>query len=78
VAGFPLYDGFNRPKNRGMIWPEWKRERLIVSFVGISSTSPAHSPNPHSNIIQGFQKLQIASAACGISETIPAAGTSST
>ena len=40
VAGFPLYDGFNRPNNRGMIWPEWSRERLILSFVGISSTCP--------------------------------------
>jgi hypothetical protein len=41
---FPLYDGFNslaiRAENRGMIWPEWNRERLIVSFAGISSTSP--------------------------------------
>jgi hypothetical protein len=50
VAGFSLYDGFIRPKNRGMTWPECKREWLIVSFVGISSTSPAHSPNRHSNI----------------------------
>jgi hypothetical protein len=30
--------------------------------------STAHVPNRHSNIIQGFQKLQIASAACRISE----------
>jgi hypothetical protein len=51
-----------------MTWPEWKRERLIGFFVSISSTSLAHSPNRHSNIIQGFQKLQIASAACRISE----------
>jgi hypothetical protein len=33
LAGFPLYDGFNTlgfvPKNRGMTWPEWSRERLI-------------------------------------------------
>jgi hypothetical protein len=39
-----------------MTWPECKREWLIVSFVGISSTSPAHSPNRHSNIIQGFSE----------------------
>jgi hypothetical protein len=58
-----------------MTWPDRMRERLIVSFVGISSTSPAHSPNRHSNIIQGFQKLQIASAACRIAETFSAAGT---
>jgi hypothetical protein len=29
VAGFPLYDGFNRPNNRDMTWVEWSRERLI-------------------------------------------------
>ena len=34
VAVFPLYDWGSRPKNRGMTWPEWSRERLIVSFAG--------------------------------------------
>jgi hypothetical protein len=28
------------PKNRGMTWPEWSPERLIVSFAGISSDQP--------------------------------------
>jgi hypothetical protein len=47
-----------RAENRGMTWPEWSRERLIVSFAGISSPSLAHNPHRHSNIVHGFQKLQ--------------------
>src|SRR5271165_5431869 len=44
-GGFPLYDGFNSlgdpgRKTRGMTWPEWSRERLIVSFAGIASDQP--------------------------------------
>jgi hypothetical protein len=39
-----------------MTWPEFSRERLIISFAGISSTGPARIHHRHSNIIQGFSE----------------------
>jgi hypothetical protein len=65
------------PKNRGMTWPEWSRERLIGVVCRRHRPALLIIPTEHSNIIQGSQKLQIAPAACCISETISAAGTSS-
>jgi hypothetical protein len=82
VAGFSLYEQPGiRPKNRDMTWQGWELRSADGLVAGISSTrrlAQAHNPHRHSNIIQGFQKLQIALAACRISETISAAGTSST
>jgi hypothetical protein len=53
---------------RCMTCPEWNRERLIVCFD--LRPAPLKNPHPRWNIIQGFQKLQIASAVRRISETI--------
>ena len=37
-------------------------------FAGLTSTGPVHNPHRHSNIIHGFQKLWMASAAGRIRE----------
>jgi hypothetical protein len=37
------YDGF-QPSGDPGAWPEFSRERLIISFAGVSSTGLAYSP----------------------------------
>jgi hypothetical protein len=38
-----------------MTWPEWKRERLIVSFVGISSATPLIVPTDTRTSFKAFR-----------------------
>ena len=61
-----------------MLWVTSKEKSLTGSRAGISATRPVIIPTDARTFISGFQKLQIALAACRISETISAAGTSST
>ena len=75
---FPLIGRLYRGRYRRLLIPKYA---FGIFYVVESNRIVIHAiliPTEHSNIVQGFQKLQIASVACRNSETISAAGTLST
>jgi hypothetical protein len=81
--GFPLYDGFNRPKNRDMIRPEWKRaaDSFVLRDVAFGSdcdqrTVKSMSTEPQRtcpscgnlSIMRGLPQLRTKSKASGARE----------
>ena len=67
-------EGPNQDKRADPPKIEWRDSRFSDGFDSLARFT---IPTEQLKIVQGFQKLQIAPVACRISETISAAGTSS-